>query len=90
MNTILTSSDGSGTNENHRIKRLERVIKAYNIFKYGLRVKSLVIVDSLHDHKGILTVTWKEEPNEEEKELIKSLWAIENEYEIEHTIEDNI
>ncbi|GAB1858382.1 hypothetical protein MHTCC0001_32190 [Flavobacteriaceae bacterium MHTCC 0001] len=86
MDTILTSSDGSGTNENQRIKRLERVVKAYNIFKYGLNLKVLVLIDSLHDHKGLLTVTWKEKPDEEEKTLIKSLWAIEKEYEIEHVI----
>lgn len=88
MNTVLTSSDGGGINENQRIQRLDRIIKAYHIFKYGLRLNSLVLIESLHDHKGILTVTWREEPNNEEKILITSLWAIEKEFEIEHVIEE--
>lgn len=86
MNTILTSSDGSGINENKRIQRLDRIIKAYHILKYGLNIGSLVSIDSLNDHKGMLTITWKDEPDEEEKNLITSLWAIEKESEIVHVI----
>lgn len=88
MSTILTSSDGSGINENHRIQRLDRIKKAYHILKYGLHLNSLVLIESLHDHKGMLTVTWQEQPNQEEKDLITSLWAIEKESEIEHIIEE--
>ncbi|WP_407264575.1 hypothetical protein [Tenacibaculum maritimum] len=34
---------------------------------------------SLHDHKGGLSVTWANEPTDEQKHIVKLIWELQNE-----------
>ena len=79
MNTTLTSSSGSGQNEPDRINRLEKVSKIYNIQIQDLNEQELAKIISLHDHKGDLTVTWTDNPTDEQKHIIELLWELQNE-----------
>ncbi|MBE9036943.1 hypothetical protein, partial [aff. Roholtiella sp. LEGE 12411] len=62
--------------EPYRLTRLERV--------YGFvcgqatllkHMDALKKVTKLHDHKGVLTVSWRAKPTEEEKEFWQRAWA---------------
>ncbi|QWT85402.1 hypothetical protein KBP46_18390 [Chryseobacterium sp. PCH239] len=68
--------------EPSRIDRLERVALFYS------KNISEINIYSLHDHKGILTVSWSKEPSNIEKKTIALAWMNENELEghIEHVI----
>jgi len=73
-------------NEYHRLYRLESVAKF--IKKHHQNIP----ITDLHDHKGELTVTWREIPNEFEKELINNAWELQNELKdnIIHDINTNL
>jgi len=43
-------------------------------------------IAAVHDHKGILTVTWLSTPHEREREAVKDAWGWQFEYEIEHKL----
>jgi hypothetical protein len=79
MNPTLTSSSGSGQNEPFRINRLEKVSKIYNIQIADSNDQELSEILSLHDHKGELTVTWTNEPTDEQKHIIGLIWELQNE-----------
>ncbi len=79
MNPSLTSSSGSGQNEPFRIERLQKVSKIYSIQVENSTDLNQNEIISLHDHKGQLTVIWNNEPNEEQKIIIKQIWELQNE-----------
>jgi len=79
MNITLTSSSGSGQNEPFRINRLEKVLKIYNIQIADSNDQELTEMVSLHDHKGELSVTWTNEPTDEQKHILGLLWELQNE-----------
>lgn len=62
--------------ESSRLIRLERVIGYVCALSdhYGNN-KLLSKISGLHDHKGILTVTWKNSPTVGEKEIISKAWS---------------
>jgi hypothetical protein len=64
--------------ESYRIDRLNRVVGYVSALAdhYG-NVDLLKKVVSLHDHKGDLTVGWKEQPMDGEKEFFAKAWASE-------------
>lgn len=63
-----------------RKTRLKIVSKFYNIF---IGKKDIV---RLHDHEGCLSVYWLDEPNEEQKKVIKDIWEALREDCINHFI----
>lgn len=79
MSKILTSSSGSGQNEEFRIGRLEKVSKIYDIQIEDLNRQDFPNIVSLHDHKGELSVYWTDEPTEEQKHIIGLIWELQNE-----------
>ena len=79
MNPTLTSSSGSGQNEQVRINRLEKVLKIYNIQIEELNDQELSEIISLHDHKGELSITWNNEPTDEQKSITGQIWQLQNE-----------
>ena len=61
--------------EKYRIVRLERVIGYLcALAEYYGNEKILAKIAKLHDHKGTLTVTWKDTPSDGEKEFILRAW----------------
>ncbi len=61
--------------EPFRIDRLNRVIGyVYALAESQGNRKILGKVERLHDHKGTLTVTWRNRPNEEEKRYFLRAW----------------
>ena len=65
----------------HRITRLHEVVGF--LAAKGLDGRS---IRALHDHKGILTVTWKQEPSDGDKKIVEDAWDWQNEIEIEHEV----
>ena len=88
--TKLTCKDDDG----FRIKRLKRVVKIYKIqeeimLKSGsFGVEKLIEIESLHDHEGLLTVSWVVEPSNVEMEMIESIWALQ--YECNDMVEHKV
>jgi hypothetical protein len=76
MKTLRT--DGGGENfADERLSILRKLLIYFGINK----------IEHLHDHKGMLTVFWKEVPNEIEKSKVANIWADTfYEYEIEHKL----
>lgn len=64
----LSSSSGSGNNEQHRIERLTRVVD----YICSRNINSKIF--ELHDHKGDLTVYWTNRPTSEETNTIEEAW----------------
>lgn len=62
--------------EDQRLPRLERVIGYVQALAdyYGNK-NVLDKVAKLHDHKGTMTVFWKEKPTDGEKEMFLKAWA---------------
>lgn len=74
ITTVRTCGDGEDYN-NERLKRLSKVVEAIPFF---------TSISKLHDHKGELRVTWKKEPEEDEKRIMDSLWFLFNEVQTKH------
>lgn len=86
----ITVTAYSSETENHRLVRLERVIGYLCALAehYGNEA-FLSKVKNLHDHKGILTVTWRSEPSTAEKEFVLKAWGSiigDGSDDVEHTI----
>jgi len=66
----------SQESESYRIDRLNRVVGYVSALAdhYG-NADLFNKVVSLHDHKGELTVVWKEQPVEGEKEFFAKAWT---------------
>jgi hypothetical protein len=63
----------------HRLVRLVRVAAALGHVRHMSR---------LHDHKGTLEVTWRTEPEPEQRRLVELVWAeIGCEPNVEHVVE---
>ena len=62
--------------EGSRLVRIERVIGYICALSdhYG-NEKLLSKIVSLHDHKGTLTVTWRSDPTDGEKEILSKAWC---------------
>lgn len=61
--------------EPDRLLRLERVVGYVSalVDHYGSE-NACSKIESLHDHKGVLTVTWHVQPTEGDKELLSKAW----------------
>lgn len=73
---ILRTDGGGESLSNERLKMVKRILIYFEITN----------IDLLHDHKGLLTIVWKSEPNIFQKEKVISIWELFHEYEIEHKI----
>jgi hypothetical protein len=80
----ISLSANRGDEERWRLERLGNVARFY---KKNSEVTNIV---HLHDHKGLLTVTWIDEPTIKEKHTIELAWESENELQenIEHKTEE--
>ena len=60
----------------HRLQRLERVIGYVCALgeHYG-NAAVLSKIAKLHDHKGVLEVTWRARPADGEKEMLSRAWS---------------
>jgi hypothetical protein len=78
----LSSSSGSGNNEQHRIERLTCVVDYISSKHNNSKIFEL------HDHKGDLTVYWTSKPTSEEINTVEEAWELENELKenVEHII----
>ena len=71
---IALSANNSET-EAWRIARLERVIGYICAASEQSRNDTLLArIAKLHDHKGVLTVTWRGAPSDAEKGIISKAW----------------
>jgi hypothetical protein len=75
MKILRTDSGG----ENFTNERLQIMRKMLGYFE----IKNIFM---LHDHKGMLTVTWEVEPTLNEKYKVIEAWNFFNEFSIEHKI----
>jgi hypothetical protein len=76
MKTLRTDGGGESFTD-ERLSILRKILIYYGINK----------IYKLHDHKGILTVYWKEKPDYEDKNKVKNIWSETfHEYEIEHKL----
>jgi len=67
----LTASE----DDTQRIYRLSRVIGYVQALAEQENNESILDkVSKLHDHEGTMTVVWKKQPTEKEKELFKKAW----------------
>lgn len=73
---ILRTEGGGSFTENERLEKLKTILQKIDFWENEILL--------LHDHKGLLTVTWLVAPHEDEKQLLKYLWVNFREYEIEH------
>jgi len=69
----------SATKEETEPNRLERLHEIWG-YAYALSEKneSNSVIESvvgLHDHKGVLTVTWKNNPSDGQKAIFTSAWG---------------
>jgi len=76
--------------EPHRLIRLERVVGYVSaLADYYGNEDVCSRIESLNDHKGVLTVTWHVQPTEVEKEVLSKAWksrigdGVDN---VEHTL----
>jgi len=73
---IILRTDGGGVNfADERLKLLREMV---NFHKFK--------VFKLHDHKGLLTVTWEEEPEDYEKKMIEHAWEFLSEEHVSHEV----
>ena len=74
QDSIEISAYNSDT-EQYRLVRIERVVGYLcAISEHYSNDKLLSKIVQLHDHKGMLTVTWRSEPSAGEKEFISKAW----------------
>lgn len=75
----LSSDSGSGSNEQHRIERLS------NVVDFIMKRNNTNNILELNDHKGMLSVYWKQLPTLKEKSTAEDAW--EHVYEIRQNVE---
>jgi hypothetical protein len=73
MNEHISYSATNSQTEPSRIERLKDVV-----ISYQTKIPKLNF-HRLHDHKGELTVSWSQQPSEEEKNIIGDAWEEQNE-----------
>lgn len=73
---ITIRTDGSGSCYNN--ERLIRVSEILDSIPFNTPILKIT------DHKGKLSVLWDETPENEETDIVKGVWFLFNEYEIEH------
>jgi hypothetical protein len=73
---ILRTDSGGGSYADERLKIIKSICE---YFKYNN-------IDLLHDHKGCLTVIWKTEPTENDKDHLLRIWEVMAESQIEHKL----
>jgi len=73
-----------GDKEEGRYTRLAQVVQIMCILDAELQDS----ISNLHDHEGCLTVTWMHSKavSEEGKSILKGIWELLNESQIEHEI----
>ncbi len=71
-----------------RIERLDLLLQILNYqWRHWDDAPDLTSLTRLHDHKGLLTVSWSKAPSRQAQKLVKDLWALVfNEHEVEHVI----
>ena len=69
------------SDEEFRNKRLNHVIGCVFMVDPNVIKK----IDSLYDHKGFLTVIWKERPNAFEKKIVSFAWSLNDGCGLENT-----
>tara|TARA_R110000787_G_scaffold90645_2_gene191273 strand:- start:531 stop:809 length:279 start_codon:yes stop_codon:yes gene_type:complete len=69
-NSISTTAYRS-KEESWRISRLNNVIEKLKLNK---KIEVLNKIDNLHDHKGLLSVKWKNIPTKKDMSIIKKIW----------------
>lgn len=72
---ILRTDGSYKGNDNHRLEMLRSMLKYHNLK-----------INTLHDHKGELTVYWVNEPNDEQKDIVRLAWEFLFEYNITHKV----
>lgn len=61
----LLRTDGGGENfTDERLRTIRKMLEYYEIKN----------IYQLHDHKGLLTVTWESKPTERQVEIVKDAW----------------
>lgn len=71
MKTQLLRTDGGGSSTtDKRLKLLADMLE----YRGQCNSWDFSKVELLHDHKGLLTVTWKEQPNIEDIWELNSIW----------------
>lgn len=75
MKLLRTDSGGENFTD-ERLAILKKMLLYYQITK----------IFKLHDHKGLLTVTWIDMPTKNEIEKVNEAWEFFNESEIEHKL----
>jgi hypothetical protein len=75
MKILRTDSQG-GSYDNERLKIVRSILQYY---KYEN-------IDLIHDHKGTLTVIWKKDPTDNDKEHLLRIWEAMGESCIEHKL----
>jgi hypothetical protein len=78
--------------ESQRLPRLERIIGYVQALAddYG-NTHILDKISKLHDHKGTMTVFWKEQPTDREKKMFSKAWMSrigDGADNVEHQIQD--
>jgi len=69
-NSISTTAYRS-KEESWRISRLNNVIEELKLNK---KIEVLNKINNIHDHKGLLSVNWKNIPTEKDMSIIKEIW----------------
>jgi hypothetical protein len=86
---ILRTDGGGSYREDERLKSLRKILNVIRSYKIHYDENKIL---KLHDHKGLLSVYWQLEPDDDQKNLLKYLWIQFGEYEIEHffTVNDYV
>ena len=70
----------SANRETSRLQRMADVARRVFGADPGVGDK----IDTLHDHKGTMTVTWFRRPTEHDRKVVQQAWEAECECDIEH------
>jgi hypothetical protein len=60
--------------ETFRIVRLHRIVGYIGALSDVIGHDVLPRIAGLHDHKGVLTVKWRQQPSDAEKRLVTKAW----------------
>lgn len=71
MNISLTATRSN--EEPYRIERLIKVVQIHDLSQY---FKGNDNIEALHDHKGLLTVTWNRTPSDIDKDMVGAIWNL--------------
>jgi len=75
-------TDGGGENfSDERLKNCRNILNHLGLSDF---------IYELHDHKGILNVYWKRQPDNHEMKTLNDLWNVLCEYSINHYITTSI